>query len=141
MSASRTGDEGGVLRKIKELFVVLENRTGSTGALCRILKKKRLPIYAIGVFGDTARIYVRDAERALEAVLIHGYEAEIREVLRVDLPNRMGALMELTMKLGNAGINIHYFYGTIGERQKKGVIIMEVDRPDLALDLFLHHRF
>ena len=141
MDRSGIEAEGRILKKVKELFVVLENRPGSTGELCRILKKKRLPIYAIGVFGDTARIYVREAERALESVRAHGYAAEIREVLRVDLPNRVGALMELTMKLGNAGINIEYFYGTIVERQKKGVIIMEVDRPDLAMDIFHHHRF
>ncbi len=127
--------------KVQEVFVVLENKPGSTGALCRILKKKRLAIYAIGVFGDTARILVTDAGKALEVIRENGYAAEIRDVLRVDLPNHVGALMDLTMKLGNAGINIEYFYGTIGEKQKKGVIILEVDRPDLALDIFHNHRF
>jgi hypothetical protein len=129
------------MKKIEEVFVVLENRPGATGELCRILKKKRLPIHAIGVFADTARIYVPDPQSAKEVLESHGYQAEIRPVLRVDLPNRIGALMELTTKLGNAGINIEYFYGTITEKQKKGVIILEVDNMDLALDIFHSHDF
>lgn len=129
------------MRKIEEIFVVLENRPGSTGELCRILKKKRIAIYAIGVFADTARLLVSNPEKAFDSLTDHGYEVETRNVLRVDLPNRVGALMELTTKLGNAGINIEYFYGTISERQKQGVIILEVDNPELAIDIFHNHKF
>lgn len=129
------------MKKITEIFVVLENRPGTTGEMCRILKKKRIAIYAIGVFLDTARLYVTRPELAAEALRDHGYEVELREVIRVDLPNRIGAMMEMTMKLGNAGINIEYFYGTTGEKQKKGVIVLEVDKPDLALDIFHNHKF
>ena len=129
------------MKKIQEIFVVLENRPGTTGELCRILKKKRIAIYAIGVFLDTARLYVTKPEVAAEVLRENGYEVETREVLCVELPNRVGAMMELTMKLGNAGINIEYFYGTTGQRQKKGVIILEVDNSKLALDIFHNHRF
>ena len=139
MNPLQKSPEGKFMKKIKEIFVLLDDKPGTIGALCRILKKKRIPIYAIGVFIDTARLYVTDPELASAALAEHGYTAEIREVLRVDLPNRTGAMMELTTKLGNAGINIKYFYGTIGEKQRKGVIIMEVDRPDLAMDIFHNH--
>lgn len=122
--------------KIQELFVVLEDKPGRLGALCRILKKKRISIYAIGVFTDTARLYVSDPVNAQVALKEHGYAVEVAEVLRVILPNRQGAMMELTMKLGNAGININYLYGALESKQKKGTIILEVDRPDLALDIF-----
>jgi hypothetical protein len=129
------------MRKITEIFVVLENRPGSMGEMCRVLKKKRVAIYAIGVFADTARLYVSKPEAATEALVANGFEVETRDVLRVDLPNRIGAMMELTTKLGNAGINIEYFYGTIDEKQRKGVVILEVDKPDLAVDIFLNHDF
>lgn len=131
----------GPVKKIREVFCVLENEPGSTAALCRVLKKKRIAIYGIGVFGDTARLSVSKPEETLELLKAHDYEVEMRELLRVDLPNRIGALMELTTKLGNAGINIEYFYGTIEEKQRKGVIILEVDKPDLAADIFINHKF
>jgi len=129
------------MNKILELFVVLEDRPKATGEICRLLKKKRISIYAIGIFQDTARIYLSDPEKAREVMQEHGYEVEIREVLRVVLPNRQGALMELTTKLGNAEINIEYMYGALEEKQKKGILILEVDKPDLALDIFKNHQF
>ncbi|GAB4341167.1 MAG: ACT domain-containing protein [Calditrichia bacterium] len=127
--------------KIQELFVILENRPKATAEVCRILKKKRIAIYAIGVFMDTARLYVSHPEKAEEVLKEYGYPVDSREVLRVNLPNRQGALMELTMKLGNAGINIEYLYGAMTEKQKRGTIIMEVDQPDLAIEIFKNHQF
>ena len=127
--------------KILELFVILEDKPGSISELTRILKKKRISIFAIGLFIDTARLYVSHPEKALEAIQQNNYQAELREVLRIQLPNRQGALMDLTQKLANAKINIKYMYGTMEENQKRGVIILEVDNSNLALDLFKNHRF
>jgi len=127
--------------KILELFVILEDKPGSISELTRILKKKRISIFAIGLFIDTARLYVSHPEKALEAIQINNYPAELREVLRIQLPNKQGALMELTQKFANAEINIKYMYGTMEEKQKRGIIILEVDNAKLALDLFKNHRF
>jgi len=127
--------------KILELFVILEDKPGSISELTRILKKKRVSIFAIGLFIDTARLYVSHPEKALEAIQMNNYQAELREVLRIQLPNKQGALMELTQKFANAEININYMYGTMEEKQKRGIIILEVDNAKLALDLFKNHRF
>jgi len=129
------------MNKILELFVILDDKPGSISELTRILKKKRVSIYAIGLFIDTARLLVSHPEKALEAIQQNNYQAELREVLRVQLPNKQGALMDLTQKFANAKINIKYLYGTMEENQKRGVIILEVDNSKLALDLFKNHRF
>jgi len=129
------------MEKISEVFVILEDKPGSIAELTRILKKKRISIYAIGLFIDTARLHVSHPEEALAAIQENGYQAEIREVLRIDLPNRLGAMMELTQKFSNAGINIMYLYGTMEEKQKSGIVIMEVDQMQLALDIFRNHEF
>jgi len=97
------------------LYVVLENRPGAIGEMCRILKKRDISIFAIGVFIDAARLYVSDPTRALEGLLEYGYEVEERSVL--------------------------YLYGALEEKQKKGTIILEVDKPDLALKIFRNHQF
>lgn len=127
--------------KIQEVFVVLENKPSATGKLCRILKKKRISIYAIGVFQDTARLYVSHPDKAIEALREHDYAVDTVDVLRVLLPNKQGALMDLTMKLGNAGINIKYLYGALEKAQRRGTIILEVDEPELAVDIFKNHKF
>ncbi len=129
------------METILELFVLLEDKPGSISELTRMLKKKRISIFAIGLFIDTARLYVSHPEKALETILENNYQAELRKVLRVSLPNKQGALMELTQKLANADINIKYLYGTMEESQKRGIIILEVDNTDLANDIFKSHRF
>jgi len=129
------------MQKITEVFILLEDRPGSIYELTRILKKKNININAIGLFIETARIHVDDPDKAVAVIHESGLPAETREVLGVKLPNKQGALMELTQKLGNAGINIKYLYGTMNKGQKEGLIILEVDQPQLAIDLFKNHKF
>jgi hypothetical protein len=124
------------MQKIKELFVVIENKPNVAAGLFRILKKKNISVFGVGIFLDTARLYVSDPQEALKILQENNYVVEEREVLAVDLPNYKGALMEMTMKLGNAKINIEYLYGALEPKQKKGLVILEVDQPELALQLF-----
>ena len=129
------------MEKIQEVFVVLENKPGTAGEMARVLKKKGVGIYAIAMFIDFARMHVSDPEKAMKALIDNGFQVELREALRVLLPNRKGVFMELTQKLGNAGINIDYLYCALQEKQKDGVVILEVDQPDLALEIFKNHQF
>lgn len=129
------------MEKIKELYVVIENRPKATGEMLRIIKKKNISIFGVGIFQDTARLYVSDSKQAYQVLHENNYVVEEREVLRVLLPNHPGALMELTTKLGNAGININYLYGALEPKQPGGTIILEVDNPALALDIFKSHKF
>lgn len=130
------------MQKISEIFIILDDSPGSVGELMRIIKKKGISIYAIGLFIDTARLHVSDPDKALKVIQEKGYPGELREVLRVDLPNRPGSLMELTQKIGNAGINIIYLYGVLGEKdQQQGTLILEVDKIQLTMDIFKNHKF
>ena len=129
------------MKKISEIFVVLDDRPGTIADLTRVLKKKNISIYGIGLFIDTARLHVSDPDAAMEAIQENGYPVELRDVLRIDLPNKPGKLMEITNKLANAGININHLYGAIGEKEKQGIIIMEVDNIQLAMDIFENSEF
>jgi hypothetical protein len=129
------------MEKVSEVFVILEDSPGSVGELTKVIKKIGVSIYAIGLFIDSARLHVSDPELTLKSFQEKGYQAELRDVLRVELPNRKGALMELTQKIGNAGINIFYLYGALGEKENKGIVILEVDNTQLTLDIFKNHKF
>ena len=128
------------MQKISELYVLLENSPGTVGELARVLKKKGVSIYAIGLFIDTARLHVSDPELARQVMQDQGYQVELRDVLHIDVPNKPGVLMELTQKLGNAGININHLYGAMGKSQERGILIIEVDNIQLALDIFKNHQ-
>lgn len=53
------------MEKIKELFVVVENRPGALGELLGHLGREKINIEAIGLFQDVAKISVNDLDRAM----------------------------------------------------------------------------
>lgn len=64
------------------------------------------------------------------------YTTEVRDVLKVDLENRPGALAELASKLGNKGVNIEYCYGTLSKKGDMASVIIDVSDIDKALKIF-----
>jgi hypothetical protein len=114
------------MERISEIYVVLENRPSKLGELCSHLAENGVNIEAIGLFQDTAKLFVKNVNKAMKILNKLDYEADVREVLRVDLENRPGALAELATKLGDKGINIEYCYGTLSAKGKSAAVILDV---------------
>jgi len=121
------------MERITEIFVILENRPATLGELCSHLAENRINIEAIGVFQDTAKLYVKNVNKAMKVLDKLDYTTEMREVLKVDLENRPGALAEVATKLGNKGINIEYCYGALSKKGNATAVIMDVSDVDRAL--------
>jgi len=120
------------MERITELFVVVENRPGALGALLGHLSKEKINIEAVGLFSDVAKISVSDVERGKKALLKAGYQVELRDVLRIDLDNRPGSFALAISRLGAAGINLDYCYGTVGKGQRSAAVIIDVQDIDKA---------
>lgn len=121
------------MERVTEIFVVLENRPSTLGELCSHLAENEINIEAIGVFQDTAKIYVNNLNKAMKLLGKLNYTTETRDVLKIDLENRPGALAEVTTKLGNRGINIEYCYGTLSRKGSATSIILDVSDIDKAI--------
>ncbi|UCE21563.1 MAG: ACT domain-containing protein [Candidatus Aminicenantes bacterium] len=122
------------MERITEIFVVLENRPSTLGELCSHLAENKINIEAIGVFQDTAKIYVKNVNKAMKVLDKSDYTTETRDVLKVDLENRPGALAEVATKLGNKGINIEYCYGALSKKGNTTAVILDVSDIDRALE-------
>lgn len=120
------------MERITEIFVVLENKPAVLGELCSHLTESGINIEAIGVFQDTAKLYVKNINKAAKLLTKLDYEIELRDVLRVELENRPGALADVTSKLGNKGINIEYCYGAISKKGDRTAVILDVSDIDKA---------
>ncbi len=120
------------MERITEIFVVLENRPSTLGELCSHLAENEINIEAIGVFQDTAKLYVKNVSKAMKVLNKLNYTTELRDVLKVDLENRPGALAEVTTKLGNRGINIDYVYGTLSRKGNAISVILDVSDIEKA---------
>lgn len=123
------------MEKISEIFVVLENRPFTLGELCSHLAENKINIEAIGVFQDTAKLYVKNVNKAMKILSKADYTTELRDVLKVELENRPGALADVASKLGNKGINIEYCYGTISKKAGATSVILDVSDPDRAMKI------
>lgn len=116
-----------------EIYVILENKPSQLGDLCSFLAENDINIEAIGVFHDTAKFCVQNLNKAVKLLGKLNYTTELRDVLKIDLENRPGALAELTTKLGDEGINIEYCYGTLARKGNMVSVIMDVSNIDRAL--------
>jgi len=126
---------GEKMEKITEIFVILENHPSTLGELCSHLSEHRINIEAIGVFQDTAKLYVKNVNKAMKVLDKLDYTTEQRDVLKVDLENRPGALAEVASKLGNKGINIEYCYGALSKKGNTTAVILDVSDIDRALEI------
>lgn len=123
------------MERITEIFVVLENRPSTLGELCSHLAEHKINIEAIGVFQDTAKLYVKNVNKAMKVLDKSDYTTETRDVLKVDLENRPGALADVASKLGNKGINIEYCYGALSKKGNTTAVILDVSDIDRAIDV------
>jgi hypothetical protein len=123
------------MEKIIEIFVVLENRPSTLGELCSYLGESKINIEAIGVFQDTAKLYVKNTNKAMKILSKADYTIDLRDVLKVELENRPGALAEVASKLGNKGINIEYCYGTVAKKAGTTAVILDVSDIERAMKI------
>jgi len=124
-----------MFERITELYVILENKPSVLGDLCSFLAENEINIDAIGVFHDTAKLYVQNLNKAVKLLGKLNYVVELRDVLRVDLENRPGALADVTTKLGDEGINIEYCYGTLSRKGNMISVILDVSNVDRAVQV------
>jgi hypothetical protein len=122
------------MERVTEIFVLLDNKPSTLGNLCSYLAEEEINIESIGVFHDTAKIYVKNLNKAVKALSKREEYAnhELRDVLVVDLENKPGALAELTSKLGDEGINIEYCYGTLSRKGAAVSVVLDVSNIDRA---------
>jgi hypothetical protein len=122
------------MERITEIFILLDNIPSTLDNLCAYLAEEEINIEAIGVFHDTAKIYVKNLNKTVKALSKREEYAnhELRDVLLVDLENKPGALAEITSKLADEGINIEYCYGTLSRKGGMASVILDVSDIDRA---------
>ena len=99
----------------KEFTVILEDRPGTLGKVCRALGDRRVNILAFQSFATEGKALTRIVvdtpvaakKKVLDSERLTYTEAEVAQV---KLPNRLGELARAASRLGEANININYGY-------------------------------
>jgi hypothetical protein len=119
--------------RITEIFVILENKPSVLGEMLSQLAENEINVEAIGVFQDTAKIYVKNLNKAVKILSKLNYTTELRDVLLVHLENKPGALAEVVTKIGDEGINVEYCYGTLSQVANTISVVLDVSNIDEAI--------
>lgn len=101
--------------KAEEIFFSTENQPGKLEEVSKAISEAGVNIRAINgyVVGKRAffRIITSDNTKAREVLSSLG-EVEIKEVVILELPDEIGKLHEVTLRLKEAGIDLTHIYGT-----------------------------
>jgi hypothetical protein len=124
------------MEKATQFSVAMENVPGQLGRLCRVLVQADVNIRGISVADasdiSNIRMVVSNPAAAKKALREAGLSFVCQDVLLVELDDKPGALEVVAMRLGEAGVNVHYVYGTGDGGKEKGIMIMHVSDVDRA---------
>jgi len=102
--------------KGEEIIVTVENRVGRLEEITGIISKEGINIRAIAAYVENNqaifRIITSDNLKTKEILSQKGLKPEAKEVVIVELPDKIGELHTMAGKLKEANIDLEYIYGT-----------------------------
>jgi len=125
--------------KRSQVSIALRNEIGALCRLCGILARAGVNIGGLAIDDCTDEGFVRlivDDPKAARKVLDQAQTAHMdTEVLVLDLANEPGQLQRVAALLAEAGINIHYAYGTADLQGRGGALVLRVSDTDRAVEI------
>lgn len=122
-----------------QLSVSLENVPGQLARLCRVLAQAEVNIRGISIVEgadiSTIRLILSNPDAAKRALRNAGLGTVAQEVLIFPLPDEPGALESVAIRLGEAGINVQYIYGTGDGESGKAIMVLRVADTDRAAQI------
>lgn len=101
-----------------QLSAFIENRAGVLADLAADLAAHGISVRALTIANlvdhAVVRLVVSDPRAACHLLEERGVLVVQSEILAVDLPDHAGALADMARRLGQAGVNIEYAYGSAG---------------------------
>lgn len=74
--------------------------------------------------------------KAMDLLTEHDYLFDIMPVIALPMANKPGELAAVAGRLGQAGINIHYVYGSVAGPEQQGLLVICPEEIDAAAKLF-----
>ncbi|TFH40598.1 MAG: ACT domain-containing protein [ANME-2 cluster archaeon] len=125
-------------KKIKQISVFAENKSGRLEKITRILKSANINIRAFNIAeaGDfgVLRMVVDQTDKAHEVLREAGFTVAENDVLGVEMQDTPGGLYEIAKVLGDNNVNVDYAYA-FGSATRNALLILRVDNVDNAINV------
>ncbi len=123
-------------KKVKQISFETKNKVGILSMVTTALSAARVNIKAICAYGMKNKAYFMliASDNAKARKILEKLKAKTVEddVIAVEMPGRAGQLKKTALKISNAGIDIHYMYGTVSPG-KTSVCIFKTSNDKKAL--------
>lgn len=124
--------------RIKQVSVFVENESGRLEAILEALERAKISIRALSV-SDTAefgivRMILDNPNEGLNTLRQAGFTTRVDWMLSAQIPDVPGGLLNSVAKpMAKAGINIKYFYASIGQvGENKAMVVFKPDDIEKA---------
>jgi hypothetical protein len=125
-------------KKVKHLQLMMPDKPGQLSEVTTALAKAKVNVGAIcayGMQGEATFMFTADSNaKAKKALAPLGAEVKEYDVVAVEIPNKPGELQKVAKRIGDAGINIMYMYGTTVS-SKPGICIFATSDDAQAIKL------
>ena len=122
--------------KCEEILLTTENKVGKLAQVAAAMKGQGVNIRAVSAWGvkDQAmfRLITSDNAKAKQALAQFG-KVETKEVVMLEMPDKVGELASMAARLKEANIDLTYIYGTTSEPNQSAHIVFSSDDNDKAL--------
>lgn len=128
---------GESVSQVEQVSVFIENRPGRLVEMLQCLEQREMNIEALSIadapdFG-IVRMIASDPGLAVQVLQEAGFTARTTLVLRVDVPNKPGGLVNAVAEpLAHAGMNVEYIYGYVGGTAARATVVVKVRDLELA---------
>jgi hypothetical protein len=106
----------GKARVEKQLFTVTKDEVGMFADVTSAIANAEINLKAICAWGMEGKAYfallTNNNAKASQALVAKGFKVEEREVVVVELDDKIGAAAALAKKIKPSGINLEYAYGS-----------------------------
>ncbi len=82
------------------------------------------------------RLLTSDTDKTINLLTNEEYVYDLTPVMAIELGNQPGTLAETAKKIGDAGVNISYVYGSVSPSDGKTLFIFCPEDIDLAVRTF-----
>ena len=82
------------------------------------------------------RLLTSDVDKSIDLLTNGEYVYDLTPVMAIELDNKPGTLAETAEKIGTAGVNISYVYGSVSPSDGKTLFVFCPEDIDLAVQTF-----
>jgi hypothetical protein len=124
------------MKKTKQLSVSLENKPGRLAHVCRCLADRKINIIALTVLETSEqgilRLVVDKPAEAAKMLEECPMTVTQKDVLLLELPNKVGVVAKVAEKLAAKRVNITFIYGSTGKGTGKTNIVLGTPNLETA---------